>query len=142
MRIAEITVVVREYAEALAFYVGKLGFECVEDTDVGDGKRWVRVRPSGGGICILLARATSDAQRASVGNQTGGRVAMFFETLDLKADYDRLVATGVTFVRAPSREAYGTVAVFEDLYGNRFDLIERKSRSRMWCCGTLRSSRG
>jgi catechol 2,3-dioxygenase-like lactoylglutathione lyase family enzyme len=125
MHITENTILVREYAEAVAFYVGKLGFECVEDTDLGDGKRWVRVRPPGGGACILLARATSDTQRASVGNQTGGRVAMFFETRDFKADYDRLVARGITFARAPTREAYGTVAVFEDLYGNRFDLIER-----------------
>ncbi len=125
VRIAEITIVVRDYAEALAFYVGKLGFECVEDTDLGGGKRWVRVRPAGGGASVLLARAADDAQRASVGHQTGGRVAMFFETRDFERDYERLVAQGVTFVRPPSKEAYGTVAVFEDLYGNRFDLIER-----------------
>ena len=78
-----------------------------------------------GGPCLLLARATSDAQRASVGNQTGGRVAMFFETNDFAAEHERLSSRGVKFVRAPVKEAYGMVAVFEDLYGNRFDLIER-----------------
>jgi catechol 2,3-dioxygenase-like lactoylglutathione lyase family enzyme len=125
MHIAAVTIVVREYDEALQFYVGKLGFACIEDTDLGSGKRWVRVQPPGGGPCLLLAKAASDAQGASVGNQTGGRVAMFFETDNLKADYVRLVAQGVTFIRAPTQEVYGTVAVFEDLYGNRFDLIER-----------------
>ena len=125
MVIAAVTLVVRDYDEALAFYVGKLGFEVVEDTDLGGGKRWVRVRASSGGACLLLARATSDAQSASVGNQTGGRVAMFFETKDFAAEHERLASRGVKFVRAPVKEAYGMVAVFEDLYGNRFDLIER-----------------
>ncbi len=130
-RIALFTVTVRDYDEALAFYTKSLGFECVEDTDLGDGKRWVRVRPRGStGAEILLARAVSDPQRASVGNQTGGRVFVFLETDDCRRDYAALVARGVAFVRPPSDEAYGTVAVFEDLYGNRFDLIERRARSR------------
>jgi lactoylglutathione lyase len=125
-RIAEVAITVREYDEAIAFYVGVLDFELVEDTDLGGGKRWVRVRPRGAdGTALLLARATSEPQRASVGNQTGGRVFVFLETDDFWRDYRALVARGVTFVRAPSTETYGTVAVFEDLYGNRFDLIER-----------------
>ncbi len=125
MKITALTIVVRDYDEALAFYVGKLGFACVEDTDLGGGKRWVRVRPEPDGPCLLLARASSEAQLACVGKQTGGRVAMFFETTDLERDYERLMAHGVRFVRAPVKETYGTVAVFEDLYGNAFDLIER-----------------
>jgi predicted enzyme related to lactoylglutathione lyase len=124
--ITQLAVTVRDYDEALAFYVDKLGFECLENTDLGGGKRWVRVRPrASDGAGILLARATTDAQRASVGNQTGGRVFIFLETDDCSGDYAALVARGVTFVRSPTREAYGTVAVFEDVYGNRFDLIER-----------------
>ena len=123
--IALFTVTVREYDEAIAFYTDKLGFELLEDTDLGEGKRWVRVRPPGAsGTGILLARAVSDEQRGSVGNQTGGRVFVFLETDDLQRDFDALVARGVTFVRAPAVEPYGTVAVFVDLYGNSFDLIE------------------
>lgn len=124
--IAQFTVTVRDYDEALAFYVEKLGFERLEDTDLGGGKRWVRVRPAGSsGAGILLARAATDAQRATVGNQTGGRVFIFLETDDLARDFEALAARGVVFVRPPSREPYGAVAVFEDLYSNRFDLIER-----------------
>ncbi len=123
-RVTQFTVNVRDYDEALSFYVDKLGFECVEDTDLGDGKRWVRVRPHGSsGASILLARATSAEQLASVGRQTGGRVFAFLETDDFRRDYDALVARGVAFVRPPSDERYGQVAVFEDLYGNRFDLL-------------------
>jgi predicted enzyme related to lactoylglutathione lyase len=124
-RIAHFTITVRDYDEALAFYEGTLGFEKLEDTDLGGGKRWVRVRPRGSrGAGILLARAASDVQIASVGNQTGGRVFVFLETDDFRRDYAELVGRGVVFVRPPAEEAYGTVAVFEDLYGNRFDLIE------------------
>ena len=125
-RIAQFAIVVRDYDPAIAFYVGRLGFELAEDTDLGGGKRWVRVRPArGAGAEILLARATSESQSACVGSQTGGRVFVFIETDDFRRDYDALVARGVVFVRPPSKEAYGTVAVFEDLYGNLFDLIER-----------------
>ena len=126
-KIAQFAVTVRDYDEALAFYTEKLGFELVEDTDLGGGKRWVRVRPPGagaGGACILLARAVGERQQASVGNQTGGRVFVFLDTDDLRRDHARLVARGVTFVRPPTQEPYGTVAVFEDLYGNLWDLIE------------------
>ncbi len=126
-RIAQFTVTVRDYDEALAFYVGTLGFERLEDTDLGNGKRWVRVAPKGsGGAGLLLARAVDERQRASVGNQTGGRVFIFLETDDFQRDYQRLTAKGVRFVRGPEEEAYGTVGVFEDLYGNKIDLIQRK----------------
>jgi catechol 2,3-dioxygenase-like lactoylglutathione lyase family enzyme len=128
--IAQFTVVVRDYDEALAFYVDKLGFERVEDRDLGAGKRWVRVRPPGnGGAGILLARAVTVEQQASVGNQTGGRVFVFLHSDDFWGDYQRLIERGVVFVRPPSIEPYGTVAVFEDLYGNRFDLIQPNSIS-------------
>ena len=125
-RITQFALVVCDYDEALAFYTDTLGFECLEDTDLGGGKRWVRVRPAGAdGAGILLARAASEAQVSRVGDQTGGRVFVFLETDDFQRDYDWLVSRGVTFVRGPSEEAFGTVAVFEDLYGNRFDLIGR-----------------
>jgi len=128
--IAHFAVTVRDYDDALAFYVGKLGFEKLEDTELGDGKRWVKVRPPGStGAAILLARAVSPEQEASVGNQTGGRVFVFLETDDFWRDYDALVARGVKFVRAPVEQTYGVVAVFEDLYGNRFDLIGRTPRA-------------
>jgi catechol 2,3-dioxygenase-like lactoylglutathione lyase family enzyme len=125
--ISQFAVTVRDYEEALAFYVDTLGFEKLEDTDLGGGKRWVRVRPAGStGAGILLARAVGEEQLASVGNQTGGRVFVFLETDDFWRDYDALVARGVVFVRPPSEQSYGTVAVFEDLYGNKFDLVGRK----------------
>lgn len=126
-RIAQLAITVREYDEAIRFYVGTLGFELVEDRDLGGGKRWVRVRPPGAtGTAILLARAADARQAASVGNQTGGRVFVFLETDDLARDHRELTARGVSFVRPPSDEEYGRVAVFEDLYGNRFDLIQPK----------------
>jgi predicted enzyme related to lactoylglutathione lyase len=122
--ISQFAVTVRDYDDAIAFYVRKLGFELLEDTDLGGGKRWVRVRPSGStGAGILLAKAVGETQVASVGNQTGGRVFIFLETDDFRRDYEALVAKGVVFVRPPSEEPYGTVAVFEDLYGNKFDLV-------------------
>lgn len=122
--ISQFAVTVREYDEAIAFYVGKLGFVLLEDTDMRGGKRWVRVAPSGeAGAAILLARATSAEQLASVGKQTGGRVFVFIETDDFWRDYRAMTDKGVRFVREPTVEAYGTVAVFEDLYGNKFDLI-------------------
>src|SRR5580692_9537247 len=125
--ISQFTVTVRDYDEALAFYVDKLGFEKLEDTDLGGGKRWVRVRPTGStGAGILLAKAVTEKQLASVGNQTGGRVFIFMETDDFSRDYNALVARGVVFVRPPAEESYGTVAVFEDLYGNLFDLVGRE----------------
>lgn len=126
-RITQFAITVHEYDEAIDFYVNKLEFELLEDTDLGNEKRWVRVAPRGtSGAGILLARAVTEAQRASVGNQTGGRVFVFIETDDFQRDYDAYRARGVKFVRPITEEPFGTVAVFEDLYGNRFDLIQRR----------------
>lgn len=124
LRLARVSLLVRDYAEAIAFYTSVLGFELVEDRELGNGKRWVRVRPPGGGAELVLARATTDAQLARVGDPSGGRVWLFVETDDFARDHARLLANGVRFREAPRHEAYGTVAVFEDLYGNKLDLIE------------------
>ena len=125
--IMQLAVTVRDYDEAISFYVKTLGFELLEDTDLGGGKRWVRVQPPGGdGPAILLARAVTPEQLASVGNQTGGRVFIFIHTDDLLRDFEALRARGVQFVRTPAEEPFGRVAVFKDLYGNLFDLIEPK----------------
>ena len=123
MRVSLVTLVVADYDEALAFFVGRLGFALVEDTPL-EGKRWVVVAPRGGGTRLLLARADGVEQRAAIGRQAGGRVAFFLETDDLDTELARLVAAGVEVVRPPRSEAYGTVAVFADLHGNRWDLIE------------------
>ncbi|WP_405823827.1 VOC family protein [Streptomyces sp. NBC_00838] len=122
--IALVTLVVRDYDEALAFYTGPLGFELIEATDRGDGSRWVVVRPRGSGAALLLARAADDTQRASVGAQTGGRVGFFLHTDDFARDHARMAAAGVRFLEEPRHEPYGSVAVFEDLYGNRWDLLQ------------------
>ncbi|MFI6648773.1 VOC family protein [Streptomyces sp. NPDC050529] len=123
--IALVTLVVRDYDEALGFYTDALGFELVEDTDRGDGSRWVVVRPRGTqGTGLLLARAKDEAQGASVGAQTGGRVGFFLHTEDFSGDHARMVAAGVRFLEEPRHEVYGSVAVFEDLYGNRWDLLQ------------------
>ncbi len=128
-RLGHVTLVVRDYDEAIAFYVGALGFHLVADDDLGGGKRWVLVSPAGAdATALLLARAVGDAQRARVGDQTGGRVFLFLESDNFARDYERMTAAGVTFIEEPRTEAYGTVAVFEDLYGNRWDLIERQPR--------------
>jgi catechol 2,3-dioxygenase-like lactoylglutathione lyase family enzyme len=117
------TLLVRDYDEAIGFYVGTLGLALREDSDLGGGKRWV-VIGAPGGAGVLLARAVGAAQVARVGDQTGGRVGFFLETDDFAAEHARLVAAGVHFVEQPRFEAYGAVAVFVDLYGNRWDLIE------------------
>jgi catechol 2,3-dioxygenase-like lactoylglutathione lyase family enzyme len=124
--LALVSLVVREYAEALDFYVGCLGFSAVEDTAIPEqNKRWVVVAPPGSsGARVLLARASSPEQAARIGNQTGGRVFLFLHTDDLQRDYLRYCAKGVTFVREPKEEPYGTVAVFKDLYGNLWDLVQ------------------
>ena len=123
--IAAVAVTVRDYDEAIEFYVSRLGFELVEDTPMEAGKRWVLVKPPGSSEShILLARGTTEAQLASVGNQTGGRVFLFLHTDDFWRDYERFKSKGVRFVRPPAEESYGTVAVFEDLYGNKWDLIQ------------------
>jgi catechol 2,3-dioxygenase-like lactoylglutathione lyase family enzyme len=123
-RIGSVTLVVRDYDEAIAFYVDAVGFALVEDTDLGDGKRWVLVAPADGETTLLLAKAAGPDEAGHVGDQTGGRVALFLETEDFAADHARMGAAGVRFLEEPRHEAYGTVAVFEDLYGNRWDLIE------------------
>ncbi len=124
-RIALISLVVREYDEALAFYVGKLGFELIEDTRVPEqDKRWVVVAPPRSDAHLLLARATSADQVSRIGNQTGGRVFMFLYTDDFQRDFDLYRERGIEFVREPKAEPYGTVAVFRDLYGNLWDLLE------------------
>lgn len=126
--IIHIALVVRDYDEAIAFYVGTLGFTLVEDTyQPAQDKRWVVVAPPGSnGTTLLLARASSPEQEPFVGNQTGGRVFLFLRTDDFRRDYVAYTARGVTFVREPKEEPYGTVAVFRDLYGNLWDLIQPK----------------
>ncbi len=126
MQIATVTLVVADYDDAIAFYRDRLGFELIADTALGDGKRWVVVAPAGGGARLLLARAEGAAQLARIGDQTGGRVGFFLETDDFARDHAAFSAAGVRFREAPRHEPYGTVAVFEDLYGNGWDLIEPK----------------
>ncbi len=121
-----VSVVVRDYDEAISFYVGKLGFLLVEDTyQPAQDKRWVVVAPPGAReSAILLARATNDHQASRIGDQTGGRVFLFLYTDDFWRDFNAYKASGVTFVREPKTESYGTVAVFEDLHGNHWDLVQ------------------
>lgn len=124
-RIAAVALVVREYDEAIEFFTRALRFALVEDTPLGGGKRWVVVAPQAGGTSLLLARAATDEQRAAIGHQTGGRVFLFLHTDDFAGDYGHLRACGVRFVEDPRREPYGQVAVFLDLYGNKWDLVQR-----------------
>jgi catechol 2,3-dioxygenase-like lactoylglutathione lyase family enzyme len=121
-RLALTALLVRDYDEAVGFYVGKLGFELVEDTPQGD-KRWVVVRPRGSDAGLLLAQAFG-GQAQRIGDQAGGRVFLFLETDDFARDHARMVAAGVAFLEPPRHEPYGTVAVFADLYGNRWDFIQ------------------
>ena len=125
-RLAQISLLVRDYPEAIEFFTGKLGFELVEDTELPDeAKRWVVVAPAGsGGPNILLARATTTEEKTRIGNQTGGRVFLFLYTDDFWRDYEAYQSRGVRFVREPVEQEYGTVAVFEDLYGNLWDLLQ------------------
>ncbi|MCB1693948.1 MAG: VOC family protein [Pseudomonadales bacterium] len=127
--IVHIALVVRDYDEAIAFYTGVLDFELIEDTYVPEqDKRWVLVAPPGSnGTALLLARAADDHQAEFIGNQSGGRVFGFLGTDDFWRDYHHLVSHGVTFIRPPAEHDYGTVAVFEDLYGNLWDLIQHKT---------------
>jgi len=126
--IAHIALIVADYDEAIQFYTQKLNLGLVEDTTLGETKRWVLVRPKGATeCCLLLAKAADDEQKSRVGNQTGGRVFLFLYTDDFWRDYSEMQQKGVNFVRTPKEEPYGTVAVFEDLYGNLWDLIEKKS---------------
>ena len=124
-RIAHVALVVRDYDQAIDWYTDKLDFELIEDTPQPEqNKRWVVVRPSGGGTSLLLARASNPEQAASIGNQTGGRVFLFLQTDDFARDYDLFRSRGVTFVRDPIQAPYGTVAVFADLYGTLWDLVQ------------------
>ena len=125
--LAHVALVVRDYDEAIDFYTRALGFTLVEDAPLSAEKRWVVVAPSGEGASLLLAKASNDAQLSRVGNQTGGRVFLFLHTDDFDRDHRMMSAHGVNFVEGPRAENYGKVAVFEDLYGNRWDLIERKT---------------
>jgi catechol 2,3-dioxygenase-like lactoylglutathione lyase family enzyme len=123
--IALVALIVNDYDEAIAFYRDRLGFTLLEDRALGAGKRWVRVAPGGGGTALLLARADGERQAAAIGDQSGGRVFLFLDTDDFARDHAAFVARGVRFLETPRRESYGIVAVFEDLHGNRWDLIER-----------------
>lgn len=125
-----VTVVVDDYDQAIAYYTDALGFVLVEDTDLGHGKRWVLVAPSAtAGCALLLAKAATPDQRARVGDQTGGRVFLFLHTDDFRRDYAAMQQRGVRFLESPREEAYGTVAVFADLYGNKWDLLQMKPPS-------------
>ncbi|MEL7110836.1 MAG: VOC family protein [Pseudomonadota bacterium] len=125
--IASITLVVPDYDAAIAFYRDSLGFTLLEDTKLGDTKRWVRVAPPGAETALLLAKADGQAQVAAIGNQTGGRVGFFLHTNDFARDHTAMLAKGVSFREEPRFEPYGTVAVFEDPFGNLWDLIEPKA---------------
>ena len=131
--LAHVALVVREYDEAIDFYTKVLNFRLVEDTYVPEqDKRWVLVAPPNtSGCMLLLARATSDDQRAAIGNQAGGRVFLFLYTDDFHRDYQQMVDRGVNFVRKPKTESYGTVAVFEDLYGNLWDLLQPSDSNQL-----------
>ncbi|MGN7919120.1 MULTISPECIES: VOC family protein [Lysobacter] len=126
--IGSIALVVADYDEAIAYYTQALGFVLLEDVDQGGGKRWVRVAPAGGAqTALLLAQAVGEEQGSRIGNQTGGRVGFFLHTDDFWRDHAAMVGHGVRFMETPRVETYGTVAVFEDLYGNRWDLLELKA---------------
>ena len=127
-KIGYVALVVREYDEAIQFYTHSLGFQLIEDTDLSDGKRWVRVRPPGStGTDLLLAKAVNPEQSSRIGNQTGGRVFLFLHTDDFWRDYRAMTERGVKFHEKPREEGYGTVAVFEDPYGNKWDLLQLKA---------------
>ena len=124
-RIAQITLLVKDYDEAINFYTQKLSFTLIEDSLLGEEKRWVRIAPPGTGeLCLLLSKAKTAEQLASVGNQAGGRVFLFLFTDNFDRDYDKMLKNKVKFLTEPVQQPYGKVVVFEDLYGNRYDLLE------------------
>ena len=130
-RIAHIALVVKDYDEAIQFYTEKLDFELLEDTRIDNLKRWVVVSPPGAKeCCLLLAKAANEKQLASIGNQAGGRVFLFLFTDDFWRDYNKMIERGIKFVRSPKEEPYGTVAVFEDLYGNLWDLLQPNEKNK------------
>lgn len=124
-RIAQISILVKDYDEAIEFYTKKLNFELVEDTKLSEIKRWVRIKPKGNGdCCLLLAKASDEEQITRIGNQAGGRVFLFLFTDNFERDYKNLIDQKIVIEREPSDESYGRVAVFKDLYGNKWDLIQ------------------
>lgn len=125
--IASVAIVVDDYDKAIDFYVNKMGFELTEDISLSTDKRWVLVTPKGkNSTSLLLAKADNTTQESAIGNQSGGRVFLFLKTDNFKRDYQKMTANGITFLEEPRNEVYGTVAVFQDLYGNKWDLIEPK----------------
>ena len=126
-KLAHIALIVRDYDEAINFYVNKLNFNLIEDTKLTEDKRWVLIAPKGSNNCnLLLAKAANDEQKSRIGNQTGGRVFLFLNTDDFERDYSNLINNDINIIREPKVEPYGKVCVFEDLYGNLWDLIEQK----------------
>ncbi|HSF54016.1 MAG TPA: VOC family protein [Algoriphagus sp.] len=125
-QLGQLTLLVRDYDEAIKYYTQVLDFELLEDTQMSETKRWVRISPPGSSCHLLLAKAANEAQEKQIGYQAGGRVFLFLYTDDFWGDYKIYTSRGVEFVREPAEEAYGTVSVFEDLYGNLWDLIEPK----------------
>ena len=131
-RLAHIAFVVKDYDEAIRFYTEKLHFDLIENTQLSETKRWVLVRPKGGeSCCLLLAKAASEEQQSRVGNQTGGRVFLFLHTDNIERDYQNLLDNKIEIVRLPQKEVYGTVAVFKDIYGNLWDLIEPTGKNKL-----------
>jgi len=130
-RIAHIALVVKDYDEAIKFYTEKLNFQLLEDTRLSEDKRWVLIAPTGAKeCCLLLAKAANDKQMASIGNQTGGRVFLFLFTDDFWRDYNTMLGKNINFIRPPKEETYGLVAVFEDLYGNLWDLLQPNDNNK------------
>jgi catechol 2,3-dioxygenase-like lactoylglutathione lyase family enzyme len=129
--LVHIALVIKDYDETIHYYTQVLGFKLLEDTALSDTKRWVLIAPSGSHTSLLLAKAATDEQMTRIGNQTGGRVFLFLHTDDFWRDYKNLKTKGVNFVREPAEEVYGTVAVFEDMYGNLWDLIEPKDKTHL-----------
>lgn len=127
LNISLFTLVVPDYDAAIRFYVDQVGFTLLEDTDMGGGKRWVRIAPAGSDTAILIARAVDARQRAAIGNQTGGRVGFFLNSDDFDRDHARMLANGVEFEELPRLEPYGKVAVWRDPFGNRWDLLQLTS---------------
>lgn len=125
--IGNVTLVVRDYDEAIQFFTQSLGFELRQDTDLGDDKRWVVVAPDSTSCGLLLAKAVNAEQEKAIGNQAGGRVLMFLHTDNFVRDYEKMLSRGVRFLETPRHESYGSVAVFADLYGNKWDLLQLKN---------------